>query len=43
MTTKIAQATTALQLRIARLRRFGMTEAQALALAGLVWGAPHAG
>lgn len=39
MTIKIAQATTALQLQIARLRRFGLTEAQAQALAALIWGA----
>jgi len=31
---------TALQLQIARLRlRYGLTEAQAMALAGLIWGA----
>lgn len=30
---------TALPLQIARLRMMGMTEAQALALASLIWGA----
>lgn len=31
---------TALQLQIARLRLLGFTEAQASAVAALIWGAP---